>query len=49
MKTTAQSSAVVSFGSWFRKMKAVVHREAALALKLHLEICATMAESYRRK
>lgn len=49
MKTTAQSSVVVSLGSWFRKAKAVVRREAARALTLHLQNCAVLAESYRRK
>ena len=49
MKTTAQSSLIVSFGSWFRKAKAVVRREAAHALNLHLQNCAVVAEAYRRK
>jgi len=49
MKTTAQSSILVSFGTWFRKSKAVFRREAARALNLHLQNCAVLAEAYRRK
>jgi len=49
MKTAAQGSAVVSFGSWFRKVKAVIRRESIRALNLHLQNCAVMAEAYRRK
>ncbi|MGV7242621.1 hypothetical protein [Caballeronia sordidicola] len=49
MKTAAQGSVLVSFGSWFRKTKAVVRREAVRALNLHLQNCAVMAEAYRRK
>jgi hypothetical protein len=49
MKTAAQGSVVVSLGSWFRKTKAVIRREAVRALNLHLQNCAVMAEAYRRK
>ncbi|OTP75289.1 hypothetical protein [Caballeronia sordidicola] len=49
MKTAAQGSVLVSFGSWFRKTKAAVRREAVRALNLHLQNCAVMAEAYRRK
>jgi hypothetical protein len=49
MKTVAQGSILVSFGSWFRKTSAVIRREAVRALNLHLENCAVMAEAYRRK
>lgn len=48
MKTVARSSAVVSFGSWFRKVKAVVRRESIRALELHLQTCGAIAEAYRR-
>jgi hypothetical protein len=49
MKTAAQASTVVSLGSWFRKVKAIVRREFRHALNLHLQNCAVMAESYKRK
>ena len=49
MKTAAQTSLLVSFGSWFRKAKAVIRREAAHALNLHLQNCAVVAEAYRLK
>jgi hypothetical protein len=49
MKTAAQTSLLVSLGSWFRKAKAVIRREAAHALNLHLQNCAVVAEAYRRK
>jgi hypothetical protein len=49
MKTAAQASTVVSAGSWFRKVKAIVRREFRHALSLHLQNCAVMAESYKRK
>jgi hypothetical protein len=49
MKTTAQSSALVSFGSWFRKAKATLRREWNRALDLHLQNCELLVESYRRK
>jgi hypothetical protein len=49
MKTAAQGSILVSFGSWFRKAKTVVRREALHALNLHLQNCAVVAEAYRRK
>lgn len=48
MKTAARSSAVVSLGSWFRKMKAAVRRESIRALELHLQTCSAIAEAYRR-
>ncbi len=49
MKTAAQGSILVSFGSWIRKAKAVIRREAVRALNLHLQNCAVLAEAYRRK
>jgi hypothetical protein len=49
MKTAAQASTVVSLGSWFRKANAVIRREFRHALALHLQTCAVMAESYKRK
>ncbi|SAK53038.1 hypothetical protein AWB78_01286 [Caballeronia calidae] len=49
MKTTAQQSLVVSFGSWLRAAKAAVRREWNRALTLHLQNCEIMVEAYRRK
>jgi hypothetical protein len=49
MKTTAQQSLVVSFGSWLRSAKAAVRREWNRALQLHLQNCEIMVEAYRRK
>jgi hypothetical protein len=49
MKSAAQGSILVSFGSWFRKAKSAVRREAVRALNLHLQNCAVVAEAYRRK
>jgi hypothetical protein len=49
MKTVAQASTVVSLGSWFRKATAIVRREFRRALTLHLQNCAVIAESYKRK
>ncbi|SAL59184.1 hypothetical protein AWB71_03255 [Caballeronia peredens] len=49
MKTTAQQSLVVSFGSWLRSAKAAVRREWDRALQLHLQNCEILVESYRRK
>ncbi len=47
MKTTAQQSLLVSFGSWLRNAKASVRREWDRAL--HLQNCEILVESYRRK
>ncbi|SAK67122.1 hypothetical protein AWB76_03934 [Caballeronia temeraria] len=49
MKTSAQQSLVVSFGSWLRAAKAAVGREWNRALQLHLQNCEILVESYRRK
>ncbi|WP_160167934.1 hypothetical protein [Caballeronia insecticola] len=49
MKTTAQQSLVVSFGSWLRSAKAALRREWDRALQLHLQNCEILVESYRRK
>jgi hypothetical protein len=49
MKTTAQTSFAVSFGSWIRKVKAAFRREAAHALNLHLQNCEILVDAYRRK
>jgi hypothetical protein len=49
MKTTAQQSLLVSFGSWLRAAKASVRREWNRALQLHLQNCEILVESYRRK
>lgn len=48
MKTAAQQSFLVSFGSWVRAAMAVVRRESRRALELHLQNCEVIAESYRR-
>jgi len=49
MKTAAQHSFLVSFGSWVRAAMAAVRREAARAVELHLQYCDVLVESYRRK
>jgi hypothetical protein len=49
MKTAAQQSLLVSFGSWLRSAKAAVRREWNRALQLHLQNCEILVESYRRK
>ena len=49
MKTTAQQSLLVSFGSWLRMAKATVRREWNHALALHLQNCEVLVEAYRRK
>lgn len=49
MKTTAQQSFLVSFGSWVRAARAAVRREWNHALELHLQNCEMLVESYRRK
>jgi hypothetical protein len=49
MKTAAQSSFLVSLGSFLRKAKAAIRRQSIRALNLHLQSCAEMAEAYRRK
>ncbi|WP_321793932.1 hypothetical protein [Caballeronia sp. J97] len=49
MKTTAQQSLLVSFGSWLRASKAALRREWDRALQLHLQNCEILVESYRRK
>ncbi|TCK39087.1 hypothetical protein [Caballeronia glathei] len=49
MKTTAQTSLTVSFGSWLRKAKATLAREWNRAIQLHLQNCEILVESYRRK
>lgn len=48
MKTTAQQSFLVSFGSFLRSAKATVRREWNRALQLHLQNCEMLVESYRR-
>ncbi|SAK49309.1 hypothetical protein AWB75_01243 [Caballeronia catudaia] len=49
MKTTAQQSLFVSFGSSLRAAKAALRREWNRALQLHLQNCEILVESYRRK
>lgn len=49
MKTSAQTSILVSFGSWLRKATAAVRREANRAIDLHLQNCEVLVEAYRRK
>jgi hypothetical protein len=49
MKTTAQTSLLVSFGSWMRNAMAVTRRELNRALDLHVQKCEILAEAYRRK
>ncbi|QSN62822.1 MULTISPECIES: hypothetical protein [unclassified Caballeronia] len=48
MKTTAQQSVLVSFGSWMRAAKAAVRREWNRALQLHLQNCEILVEAYRK-
>lgn len=48
MKTAAQHSFLVSFGSWVRAAMAVVRRESKRAFQLHLQNCEAILESYRR-
>ena len=49
MKTTAQTSLLVSLGSWLRAAKAKLRREWNRALDLHLQNCEILVEAYRRK
>jgi len=48
MKTAAQRSFLVSFGSWVRAAIAAVRSESNRALQLHLQNCQVLVESYRR-
>jgi len=49
MKTAAQQSFLVSFGSWVRAAMAAVRRESNHALQLHLQNYEVLVEAYRRK
>jgi hypothetical protein len=48
MKTTAQTSLLVSLGSWLRNAMAVTRREWNRALDLHVQNCEILVEAYRR-